>query len=223
MDALESKMLDKYKERIKRQNQRVKENYDKVSVTLPKGTVERIKALGMTINGAINSSLIAYLECLEESANEDAQAAQISQELEQTESIYREHEKAENKPNNEDAIQFQTIEELNAFVLQKQAENEARKSEEVREIESEQPQEESAQGNTEPDGFNSELVKLKARRKQVVEEREKYGELMESGIKELVDSFGEELKTEEYKTRIIDTFGAVNYDRIIDYMDRRKP
>lgn len=127
MDELESKMLEKYKERIKRQNQKVKENYDKVSVTLPKGTVERIKALGMTINSAINSSLIAYLECLEESANEDAQTAQISQETEQTENITIEHQKAEIKPNKVPVDILALQAELESRRAEDQARKEAKK------------------------------------------------------------------------------------------------
>lgn len=73
MDASESKMLDKYKQRIKRQNRTVKENYDRVSATLPKGTVDRIKALGMTINGAINESLLAFLDVAEEENNSEVE------------------------------------------------------------------------------------------------------------------------------------------------------
>ena len=42
-----------------------KENCDRVSATLPKGTTERIKALGLSINGFINDSVLAELERLE--------------------------------------------------------------------------------------------------------------------------------------------------------------
>ena len=42
-----------------------KENYDRVSATLPKGTTERIKALGLSINGFINDLVLAELERLE--------------------------------------------------------------------------------------------------------------------------------------------------------------
>ena len=42
-----------------------KENYDRISATLPKGTTERIKALGLTVNGFINDLVIAELERLE--------------------------------------------------------------------------------------------------------------------------------------------------------------
>ena len=66
MVKTDAEMLEKYKERIKRQNNKIKEDYDRVSATLPKGTIERIKALGLTINGVINDSVLAFLECAEE-------------------------------------------------------------------------------------------------------------------------------------------------------------
>lgn len=49
----------------KRQNEYIKDNYDRVSVTLPKGTKDRIKALGLTVNGIINDVVLAELERLE--------------------------------------------------------------------------------------------------------------------------------------------------------------
>lgn len=52
-------------ERYKKQNDKIKESYDRISVTLPKGTKERIKALGLTVNGYINSLVLADLEKIE--------------------------------------------------------------------------------------------------------------------------------------------------------------
>ena len=49
----------------KRQNEYIKDNYDRVSVTLPKGTKDRIKALGLTVNGIINDLVLTELERLE--------------------------------------------------------------------------------------------------------------------------------------------------------------
>ena len=49
----------------KRQNEYIKGKYDRVSATLPKGTTERIKALGLSINGFINDLVLAELERLE--------------------------------------------------------------------------------------------------------------------------------------------------------------
>lgn len=51
----------------KRQNEYIKGNYDRVSATLPKGTTERIKAQGKTVNGYINELVLADLEKLESS------------------------------------------------------------------------------------------------------------------------------------------------------------
>jgi hypothetical protein len=50
---------------FKRQNEHIKENYDRVSVTLPKGTKDRIKALGLSMNGYINKLVLEDLERLE--------------------------------------------------------------------------------------------------------------------------------------------------------------
>lgn len=49
----------------KRQNEYIKGNYDRVSATLPKGTTERIKELGLTVNGLINELVLAELDRLE--------------------------------------------------------------------------------------------------------------------------------------------------------------
>lgn len=59
------KALENYKRRVKTQNERIKESYDRISVTLPKGTKERIQAQGLTINGFVNELVLAELERLE--------------------------------------------------------------------------------------------------------------------------------------------------------------
>lgn len=51
--------------RYKKQNDRIKEEYDRISVTLPKGTKDRIKAQGLTVNGYINKLVLQDLERLE--------------------------------------------------------------------------------------------------------------------------------------------------------------
>ena len=53
--------VERQQRRIKRQNEHIKENYDRVSVTLPKGTKERIKARGETVNGYITRLVLADL------------------------------------------------------------------------------------------------------------------------------------------------------------------
>lgn len=50
----------------KRQNEHIKENYDRVSITLPKGTKERIKAKGESVNGYITRLVLADLDSAEE-------------------------------------------------------------------------------------------------------------------------------------------------------------
>lgn len=66
MPKNDKEMLENLRARIKKQNEKAKENWDTVSCRLPKGTKERIKALGLTINGVINESVLAYLDCMEE-------------------------------------------------------------------------------------------------------------------------------------------------------------
>lgn len=62
----DAEMLDKLKERIRKQNEAVKENWDTVSCRLPKGTKDRIKKHGYTVNGLINEAVKVFLDTLEE-------------------------------------------------------------------------------------------------------------------------------------------------------------
>lgn len=48
--------------RYKKQNEAAKENWDRISVSLPKGTKDQIKAKGETINGLINRLVAEWLE-----------------------------------------------------------------------------------------------------------------------------------------------------------------
>ena len=48
--------------RYKKQNEAAKENWDRISVSLPKGTKNQIKAIGETINGLINKLVAEWLE-----------------------------------------------------------------------------------------------------------------------------------------------------------------
>ena len=81
MPKNDKEMLENLKARIKKQNEKAKENLDTVSCRLPKGTKERIKALGLTINGVINESVLAYLDCMEEAQAEEEQNAAESAEI----------------------------------------------------------------------------------------------------------------------------------------------
>lgn len=52
---------ERLEKQYKRQNEHIKENYDRISITLPKGTKERIKAKGESINGYITRLVLADL------------------------------------------------------------------------------------------------------------------------------------------------------------------
>ena len=67
MDEKEKRKLENLNKRYKKQNEAIANKYDRVSATLPKGTIERIKALGLSVNGLINSLVLAELERLENS------------------------------------------------------------------------------------------------------------------------------------------------------------
>ena len=58
--ALEA--LKRQEKQYQRQNNYIKGAYDRVSVTLPKGTKERIKARGETVNGLINRLIKGFLD-----------------------------------------------------------------------------------------------------------------------------------------------------------------
>lgn len=66
----EKKMIENYKSRVKRQNEKAKENHDRISVMLPKGTKDRIQAQGLTINGFVNQLVLDKLDELENNNNE---------------------------------------------------------------------------------------------------------------------------------------------------------
>lgn len=53
--------IERLERQYKRQNEHIKENYDRVSITLPKGTKERIKANGETVNGYITRLVLSDL------------------------------------------------------------------------------------------------------------------------------------------------------------------
>lgn len=61
-DMSKKELQDHLKKRYKDQNNKIKENYDRVSATLPYGTKDRIKNLGLSINGYINELILKDLE-----------------------------------------------------------------------------------------------------------------------------------------------------------------
>lgn len=95
MEKEDIKMLEKYKKRIKAQNEAAKENWDIVSCRLPKGTKKRIKALGLSVNGVINKSVLSFLECMEEERKEELERLETPTENEETNQIEPLDEQAE--------------------------------------------------------------------------------------------------------------------------------
>ena len=53
---------ERLEKQYKRQNEHIKENYDRISITLPKGTKERINSKGESINGYITRIVLADLD-----------------------------------------------------------------------------------------------------------------------------------------------------------------
>lgn len=60
------KIIKSRQKQYKRQNEFIKENYDRITTTFPKGTKERIKNAGFpSVNAFINSVVASALEQLE--------------------------------------------------------------------------------------------------------------------------------------------------------------
>ena len=53
---------ERLEKQYKRQNEHIKENYDRISITLPKGTKERIKSKGESINVYITRLVLTDLD-----------------------------------------------------------------------------------------------------------------------------------------------------------------
>lgn len=62
MNEKEKEKLQRLEARTKRQNEAIKEKYDRLSCIVPKGTKERIKKAGLSANGLIAELLIEYLD-----------------------------------------------------------------------------------------------------------------------------------------------------------------
>lgn len=54
--------LDRQRKQYARQNDYIKNNFERVSVTFPKGTKEKIKKTGQTVNGFINKVVLDNLK-----------------------------------------------------------------------------------------------------------------------------------------------------------------
>lgn len=69
----DKEIAEKARERAKKQNEAAKNNWDCISCRLPKGTKDRIQALGYTVNGFLNIIVLAGLEKLEAEAPQTTQ------------------------------------------------------------------------------------------------------------------------------------------------------
>lgn len=139
MAKTDAEILKTYKARIKRQNEAIKDNYDKVTATLPKGTVDRIRALGLSINSAINKSLLAYLDCLEgggEGTTQDTfpspqnASEAIAGELKEELSAAVEKHEIEENTESRNGANVDTLSELQTLIDQKKAEQEDQRQKE---------------------------------------------------------------------------------------------
>lgn len=136
MEKEDIEMLEKYKKRIKAQNEAAKENWDIVSCRLPKGTKKRIKALGLSVNGVINKSVLSFLECMEEERKEELdrleapterkETHQIESLDEQAEETTQEEQNTEDVANNDNKANPMTLAEAQAFLDRKRAEQKER-------------------------------------------------------------------------------------------------
>lgn len=133
MENTDIKMLEKYKKRIKTQNEAAKENWDMVSCRLPKGTKNRIKALGLSVNGVINKSVLSFLESAEKEHKEELERLESQTEPTEPQETYQtkqdqKQEKEEAKPtNNNPEAKPMTLEEAQAILDRKRAEQKEQK------------------------------------------------------------------------------------------------
>ena len=122
MENTDIKMLEKYKKRIKTQNEAAKENWDMVSCRLPKGTKDRIKALGLTVNGVINDIVLSFLEREENERNTELERLE-AQEAQQT---VPEEGYQDKLQNNNNSTKPMTLADAQAILDRKRAEQKER-------------------------------------------------------------------------------------------------
>jgi hypothetical protein len=113
----DKEIAEKARERAKKQNEAAKNNWDCISCRLPKGTKDRIQALGYTVNGFLNTIVLAELQKLEAEAPQTAQPETAKEE---------QPEQAQPK-----ADAPEDVEELNDWLHKIQQENEQKRLQEV--------------------------------------------------------------------------------------------
>lgn len=75
MNDKDAKKLERLTERYKKNNEKIKQNYDRVSIALPKGTKDRIKATGDTLNNFIINAVMERLKAAEADLQQATQEA----------------------------------------------------------------------------------------------------------------------------------------------------
>ena len=75
MNDKDAKKLERLTERYKKNNEKIKQNYDRVSIALPKGTKDRIKATGDTLNNFIINAVMEKLKAAEADLQQATQEA----------------------------------------------------------------------------------------------------------------------------------------------------
>ena len=136
MKNTDIEMLEKYKKRVKAQNEAAKKNWDTVSCRLPKGTKDRIRNLGLSVNGVINKSVLSFLECMEEERKEEMERLETPTEQEETHQIEpleqqaeettQEKQNPEEVANNDIKADPMTLAEAQALLDRKRAEQKER-------------------------------------------------------------------------------------------------
>ena len=122
MKNTDIEMLEKYKKRVKAQNEAAKKNWDTVSCRLPKGTKDRIKALGLTVNGVINDSVLSFLEQEENERNAELERL----EAHGAQQTAPEEVHQEKLQNNNNSTKPMTLADAQAIIDRKRAEQKER-------------------------------------------------------------------------------------------------
>lgn len=146
-----------------------------------------------------------------------AKTAQISPAKEEREEITAKPVKSVNRANKEPFDIYAVQAELDARREEVKAHKDS--GEEPEEVP--EPAEDIPDELGESDELTDRLNAMKAYRKQVVEEREKYGEASDDLIKDFVEKVekeGEDITSPEYQERIREAIGAINLNRINEYL-----
>lgn len=203
--------------------------FDLIQLKLPKGTKDRIRSATAGSMSMAEYCKRAVLSVLETSKGKPStehnklfpntsQTAQISPTKEEREEITSKPGKAVNKANKEPFDIYALQAELDARKEDTKAHKDEMELEEVPEPVENIP---AQQEEEKPDELTDRLNAMKAYRKQVVEEREKYGEASDDLIKDFVEKVekeGEDITSPEYQERIREAIGTVNLDRVNAYL-----